>query len=197
MDMIAADLQNIYYNEGVGTIVYYQQNSGDNLSSLDIPVQRSQKIGKSDIALSRVHYELTEDADSGLKNLQMLAIGNKDNSGNVESGWMLHKYSLTKTNVFPALTGYTMNTILDGVVEMKIKPYNHNVTGEVAAETYSAATVGNARVPDYVVVEIKVVDDNILKTIREKKAMGINASATDDDCRLFSRRIDIDRGQSF
>ena len=208
MDMLAADLQNIYYNEGVETIVYYQVNdSWNKLKTLDIPVQRSQKIGKSDIALSRVHYELTEDIvieetegaeKISLKKLQMLAIGNKDHNGNLESGWMLHKYSVASPSaVFPSVSGYTMSTILDGVVDMKIKPYNHNASDVVPFGVYSAATAGNARIPDYVIVEIKVVDENVLKTIRERKAMGINVKLEPDDYRLFSRRIDIDRGQSF
>ena len=208
MDMLAADIQNIYYNEGVETIVYYQENvSGGNLKTLDIPVQRNQKIGKSDIALARVHYRLTEDiiiqeenppqAKISLQKLQMLAIGNKNHSGSVESGWMLHKYSLTPTIVFPDLSGYTMTTILDGIVDMKIKAYNHNVATEVPVGTYSANNAGNARIPDYVVVEITLVDDNVIKTIREKKAMGIDVKLESDDYRLFSRRIDIDRGQSF
>ena len=208
MDMLAADLQNIYYNEGVETIVYYQVNdSWNKLKTLDIPVQRSQKIGKSDIALSRVHYELTEDivieetegAETiSLKKLQMLAIGNKDHDGNLESGWMLHKYSVASPSaVFPSVSGYTMSTILDGVVDMKIKPYNHNASDVVPFGVYSAAAAGNARIPDYVIVEIIVVDENVLKTIRERKAMGIDVKLEPDDYRLFSRRIDIDRGQSF
>ena len=202
MDMLASDLQNIYYNEGVETIVYYQKNDAEgNLVSLDIPVQKSQKIGKSDVALARVHYELTPDmvesVDTGLKKLQILAIGNKDNAGNLENSWQLHRYSSEKDSVFPSLSGRTMTTILDGVVEMKIKPYNHNVSNEVPVNTYSVNTAGNARIPDYLTVEIKMVDENVLKTIRERKAMGIDVQINDDDCRLFSRRIDIDRGQSF
>lgn len=215
MDMLASDLQNIYYNEGVDTFVYYQENdSSKNVKTLDIPVQRNQKIGKSDVALARVHYELVDDivineggvdgtGKISLKKLQILAIGNKDKDGNQEPGWVLHRYRFDDKGVdfiFPALSGHTMTTILDGVVDMKIRPYNHNavVTSDgVPVNTYSVNTAGNARIPDYLIVEIRMVDDNILKTVRERKAMGIAVEIKDEDCRLFSRRIDIDRGQSF
>ena len=200
MDMIASDLQNIYYNEGVATIVYYQQNNNASFKSLDIPVQKSQKIGKSDVALARVHYSLNNDivnsTDTGLKKLQMLAIGNKDSNGVAEGGWALHKYSLTPTLVFPALSSTNnLSTILDGVVDMKITTYNRGTA--VAVGAYSSTAEGNVRIPDYVIVEIKMVDDNVLKMVREKTAMGIDVNLTGDEYRLFSRRIDIDRGQSF
>lgn len=214
MDMIAADLQNIYYNEGVGTITYYQQTSNDtlgdaSLKSLDIPVQRSQKIGKSDVALARVHYKLIDetvknssgtDVATGLKQLQMVAIGNKDNSGNVEAEWALHRYDITSPlTVFPVIsTSRVLCPILDGIVDMKIKLYNQRAgSNPLGSGVYYANVAGNARIPDYVVIEIKMVDDNVMKTIREKKSMGITADVNDDDCRLFSRRIEIDRGQSF
>lgn len=209
MDMLASDLQNIYYNEGVDTLVYYQKNDASSFFvSLDIPVQRSQKIRNSDVALARVHFVLIHDkvndsdgqlVETGLKKLQMLAIGNK------ETGWNLHKYLIDPNDIFPALpSGAMKSTILDGVVDMKIKPYNFSTGDEdddvVSTEDYykiSTSTKKYPRIPDYVIVEIKMVDDNILKTVRERKAMGIAVEIKDEDCRLFSRRIDIDRGQSF
>lgn len=213
MDMLAADLQNIYYNEGVDALAYYQQNdaSGE-IKSLDIPVQRTHKIGKSDVTLSRVHYGVVEDnvktdagatVDTGLKNLRILAIGNKDNNGNTESAWALHRYGNEVANVYPDIsTDSRFVTILDGIAEMKILPYNFS-TGDdnvVSTEDYyktSTSTKKYPRIPDFVVVKIKLVDDNVLKRVRERKAMGIADEIKDEDCRLFSRRIDIDRGQSF
>lgn len=207
MDMLAADLQNIYYNEGVDALAYYQQNdaSGE-IKSLDIPVQRTHKIGKSDVTLSRVHYGVVEDnvktdagatVDTGLKNLRILAIGNKDNNGNTESAWALHRYGNEVANVYPDIsTDSRFVTILDGIAEMKILPYNSNNPG-VAVSPTKYLDASGPRIPDYVIVEIKMVDDNVLKEVRERKAMGIAVGIKDEDCRLFSRRIDIDRGQSF
>ena len=207
MDMLAADLQNIYYNEGVDALAYYQQNdaSGE-IKSLDIPVQRTHKIGKSDVTLSRVHYGVVEDnvktdagatVDTGLKNLRILAIGNKDNNGNTESAWALHRYGNEVANVYPDIsTDSRFVTILDGIAEMKILPYNSN-NPDVAVSPTKYLEASGPRIPDFVVVKIKLVDDNVLKSVRERKAMGIAVEIKDEDCRLFSRRIDIDRGQSF
>ena len=207
MDMLAADLQNIYYNEGVDALAYYQQNdaSGE-IKSLDIPVQRTHKIGKSDVTLSRVHYGVVEDnvktdagatVDTGLKNLRILAIGNKDNNGNTESAWALHRYGNDVANVYPDIsTDSRFVTILDGIAEMKILPYNSN-NPDVAVSPTKYLEASGPRIPDFVVVKIKLVDDNVLKSVRERKAMGIAVEIKDEDCRLFSRRIDIDRGQSF
>ena len=207
MDMLAADLQNIYYNEGVDALAYYQQNdaSGE-IKSLDIPVQRTHKIGKSDVTLSRVHYGVVEDnvktdagatVDTGLKNLRILAIGNKDNNGNTESARALHRYGNEVANVYPDIsTDSRFVTILDGIAEMKILPYNSN-NPDVAVSPTKYLEASGPRIPDFVVVKIKLVDDNVLKRVRERKAMGIAVEIKDEDCRLFSRRIDIDRGQSF
>ena len=207
MDMLAADLQNIYYNECVDALAYYQQNdaSGE-IKSLDIPVQRTHKIGKSDVTLSRVHYGVVEDnvktdagatVDTGLKNLRILAIGNKDNNGNTESAWALHRYGNEVANVYPDIsTDSRFVTILDGIAEMKILPYNSN-NPDVAVSPTKYLEASGPRIPDFVVVKIKLVDDNVLKSVRERKAMGIAVEIKDEDCRLFSRRIDIDRGQSF
>ena len=207
MDMLAADLQNIYYNEGGNALAYYQQNdaSGE-IKSLDIPVQRTHKIGKSDVTLSRVHYGVVEDnvktdagatVDTGLKNLRILAIGNKDNNGNTESAWALHRYGNEVANVYPDIsTDSRFVTILDGIAEMKILPYNSN-NPDVAVSPTKYLDASGPRIPDFVVVKIKLVDDNVLKSVRERKAMGIAVEIKDEDCRLFSRRIDIDRGQAF
>ena len=88
------------------------------------------------------------------------------------------------------------------IVDMQIEPSNfHSDSDPVNCKDYYQKSPDpdkvNPRIPDYVKVKIKVVDDNVMKTIREKKAIGIDAKFEEEDCRLFYRRIDIDRGQSF
>lgn len=200
MDMIAKDLQNIYYQEGVATYCYYQVNDGDNTTELDIAAYRAEKIGDSITNLCRIRYEF----DPATRRLRVAALGDTD----AGSGWALHKQG-DQSVVFPNIAANTFNeksgVLLEGVKSFAVYP--RKVTLGTSYDEDNA-TIGfggtNCTVPDLVRIQITLYDSGTEEQLRSMEEAGIDpaqAKAQADDAknanklRVFTREVAIDRGQ--
>lgn len=181
MDLIATDLQNIYYEEGVNTLCYYP---GTN--SLDLTVYRPAKMNGCKTNLVWVRYEF----DSSARTLSMSVVGDDQ----YPAKWKLDKVSSTAADLFPAssLTNDDKAEILDGVYSFNLKTYDLPANSEVAIS-------GTTRLPDKVRIEIKLIDPDVYERYKVYKADGLGKPVEDTDLekssKVFTRDVIIDRGQ--
>lgn len=203
MDMIAKDLQNIYYQEGVATLCYYQQDSGSGenktTQTLDIAAYRAEKIGNSITNLCRIKYEFADDQ------LTVCAIGDID----AGRGWNLHNKG-DHTVVFPNISNENdkKGVLLEGVKSFAVFPIAVNI-GPTYDEDETTIALGGRTVPDMVNIQITLYDSGTLEKLRSLKEAtdengnrlfsdtdpAIEAVKNESTNRVFTRVVAIDRGQ--
>lgn len=183
MDMLANDLQNIYYSEGVDQTAYFQTDSSGNTQDLSFPAVRPQTFEATKTDLSWVTYHF--DADSCT--LKMGVAGDDQTSK-----WGSH------------LTGNDLGLLAEGVFHFAVVP--HEKGGTVIGSPATMKNGPGRRIPDYVRIELQLMDGDTAAAIKhfKKTSTGTlpktldpsdDAFAGKDKLRSFFRIVEIDRGQ--
>ena len=188
MDLLASDLQSIYYTEGLSTVVYNQTNtgsgSGANTTSLAFPVLRPYTQGntKTDLAFVTYHY------DTDNYELKM-GVADEDH---------------IPASCSPLASG-SLGTLAEGVVHFRVAPHKRDESEITTLTEFTSASTGARRIPDYVQIELELMDGdsveaykNAVKVFGSDKvpdALKPSSQAVKDKCRSFFRIVEIDRGQ--
>ena len=187
MDLLANDLQNTYYVEGVKEPVYFQSDSGGNTQKLSFFVLRPQRPGvdttKTDMALVTYRY------DSSKYTLKMgVAADDQD------SKWGDH------------LPDSDLGILAEGVAGFRVVPFKASNDTSIPLSDLVSNSSGKPRIPDYVEIELRLMDGETATAIAAYKAKGLDLPKTldptkgdefkgKDKIRSFFRRVEIDRGQ--
>ena len=194
MDLLANDLQDIFYSEGIAQKVYFQSDdtvSGDTVTEdLSFYALRPQTLTTTKTDLSWVTYHF----DSGSYTLKIGSVGD-DQSGK----WESH------------LTGSDLGILTDGVYRFRVVPFALNKSGGdntvIPTADLISNTSGKPRVPDYVRIELQLLDEETALAIREVKKVSDSSTLPDamnpenaaftgkDKIRTYFRNVEIDRGQ--
>lgn len=191
MDLLANDLQNIYYSEGYDEPVYFQEDySSGNTKNLSFFVLRQQSPGgstKTDLAMVTYHY------DSNNYTLKMGVAGDDQ-----DSKWNSH------------LTGSNLGLLADGVASFRVIPVKvgagSSSDSNISLSDLVSSAAGKPRIPDYVKIELRLMDGETAAAIAAYKEKGLDLpKALDptkgddfkgkDKIRSFYRIVEIDRGQ--
>ena len=196
MELLASDLQNIYYTEGLDEAVYLQTDSGSNTQTLSFYSFRPQKNGKS----ARGNFTKTDltwitySYDSADYTLKM---GIEEDDGDIAAGSTLPKKWGT------ALSGSDLGLLADGVFRFRVIPLTHD-------DQDGSTSGGTRRIPDKVKIELQLMDGDTsaaIKQLKQQVKKGVLTSLPDtmdpekstfkgkDKIRSFFRIVEIDRGQ--
>lgn len=192
MDLLASDLQNIYYTEGLKERVYHQKDDSGNTEKLSFRVFRTLTTGNKTSSLALVTYEF-DPTEYTLK----LGVAGEDQAG---SKWDEAEH-LTNTDDFGVLA--------EGVVKFKVTPYSVTDT-DVSLDTLkkkkAEVSLGEARIPGYVRVELELMDGESTEAFKNAKKVGMEITADNspmnpagdnfigkDKIRVFSREINLER----
>lgn len=196
MDLIATDLQNIYYEEGVETLCYYPTGS-TNTDSLDLTVYRPTKMNNCKTHLTWVRYMYNNTA----KNLAMYVVGDNQYGAGGTGKWRLDQISTTATTLYPhsKLTSADGTVILDGVYSFKLIPYEWNGTKFDDMSSSFDPVNKVTKLPDKIRIEIKLISSAMMEKYNVYQETGMGKKVTDTDLedasKVFTRDIVIDRGQ--
>ena len=185
MDLLANDLQNIYYTEGLSEKVYRQTDNSGNTTKLTFRVFRTLTSGNKTSSLALVTYEF-DPAECTLK----LGLAGEDQAG---SKWASLNH-LSNAADFGVLA--------EGVVKFKVTPYS--VTGsDLTPADLLADTAGAPRIPGYVRIELELMDGEATEAYKNaKEKLGsvpdtLNPAKSEfngkDKVRVFSREIELER----
>ena len=174
MDLLATDIQNMYYAENVDQIVYIQpadKGTGDDKYTEDLSfyVLRPQTstATATDLAFVTYHFDKTN------YTLKMGVAGDDQ-----------------ATKWGSALTGDDLGVLSEGVLNFRVIPLKANGNGINPAAD---------RIPDYVRIELELMDGDdaeAIKNIKKVPGMTVPANLPDPNkTRSFSREVEIDRGQ--
>ena len=192
MDLLANDLQNLYYTEGVDETVYYQNDTGSgdgkNTQNLSFYALRPQRPGadtKTDMTWVTYHFDST---DYTLK----LGIAGDDSMGS----WGDH------------LSGSSLAVLADGVYRFRVIPFAASGGTEITSpSSLSSGDAGSRRIPDFVRIELQLMDGETAAAIKQIKKVSAGGALPDamnpakdaftgkDKIRSFFRIVEIDRGQ--
>ena len=192
MDLIATDLQNIYYEEGVNTLCYYPTGT-TNTDTLDMSVYRPVIQANCKTHLVRVRYLF----NSVARSLVMYSAG--DNTAG--SKWKLNVISSTASNVYPdTFTSNDGITVLDGVYSFKMIPKEWDKSASEFKEfTTFNPTADATKIPDMVRIELKLIKPEILEKYKVYKETGMGEKIEDSDLedhsKTYTREVIIDKGQ--
>ena len=193
MDLLANDLQNLYYVEGFGDPVYFQNDtgSGDSKTTVNVSflaIRPNKAGGATKTGLSWITYHF----DSSDYTLKTGIAG--DEKTNRDSKWRAGH-----------LTGDDLGVLADGVYRFRITPYTA-AGDEITPSTLASTSAGARWIPDYVRIELQLMDGETAASIKQiKKVSGGSLpkalDPSDDDfegkdkVRTFYRIVEIDRGQ--
>lgn len=195
MDLLANDIQNIFYTEGVNENVYFQSDtgSGDSKNTVDLSffaLRRRKPGGETKTGLTWVTYHF----DGSSYTLKIGAARDDE-----ESKWGTGH-----------LTGDDLGVLTDGVYRFRVVPCYINASGyevEITPSSLTSSSSGARRVPDYVRIELQLMDGETaaaIRQIRKVSSGGTLPKTLDptkdeftgkDKLRTFSRTVEIDRGQ--
>ena len=176
MDMLAADLQNIYYTEGVSDYPFSPDDDGTSTNNLSFPVLRPQTGSNTATDLAFVTYSF----DKTNYILKMGVAGDDQ-----MSKWTTH------------LSGADLGVLAEGVLNFRVLPKKVDGSSTTAADTIPDYVLIELELMD---------GDDLAAYENAKKAMGASniPEALDpsksgfkgkDKTRSFFREVEIDRGQ--
>lgn len=194
MDLLVNDLQNIYYTEGLNAVVYDQTDSGTNTTNLSFYELRPYTQGNEKTDLAYVTYSFDPDSYT-LK----MGVAGEDQSGS----WGT------------PLPDAQLGVLAEGVKRFQIIPYKAGAWDGSKKTTplvpLTPADLKNGgtdkrRIPDFVRIELELIDSDSVEAYKNVKKIsgGSVPDALDpskdsfngkDKIRVFSREVEIDRGQ--
>lgn len=187
MDLLASDLQNIYYTEGLNEIVY-RQTQNDGKKQLTFRVFRTLTTGNKTSSLALVTYEF-DPADHTLK----LGVAGEDQAG---SKW---------ASLMPLTSADDFGVLAEGVVKFEVTPYSA-LGAKLTSSDLSTPGAGKPRIPGYVRVELELMDGESTEAFKNAKKVGMEITADNspmnpagdnfigkDKIRAFSREIELER----
>lgn len=213
MDLLANDLQNIFYTDGISSPVYFQDNaSSGNTEELSLFVLRPRTTGPKE-KKTGASGSYTEESKTDMALVQYRFYGTGADAYTLKLGVAEEKILRTKGGVVdfpnPKTTTYfsdgDFGVLAEGVYSFCVIPLDR--AGRTLTPSNTGGFEGSRQIPDSVRIEIQLMDGETAAAIKQIKKISSGGALPDalnpakasfkgkEKLRTFFRIVEIDRGQ--